>query len=210
MLEVHHLNNSRSQRILWLMEELKTPYTIVPYQRDPTTMLAPPELKQIHPLGKSPVIRDDGQVIAETGAIIEYLVDKYGKGKLAPPAQAPTYGAYRYFMHYSEGSLMPQLLLKLYLGRVGEPATALLQRVEGAIRMHLAYVESAIKSADSLVGPELTAADVHMSFPLELAAKQGFVGGYPKIAALLGRWHARPAYQTALEKGGPYAYADAK
>src|SRR5262245_50245519 len=137
MLEVHHLNNSRSQRILWLLEELGADYQIVHYQRDATTMLAPPTLKAVHPLGRSPVIRDEGKVIAESGAIVEYIVDKFGRGRLAPQHDAPTHLAYRYFMHYSEGSLMQQLLLKLYLGRVGEGGAAMLQRVDGAIRMHL-------------------------------------------------------------------------
>lgn len=208
MIEVHHLNNSRSQRVLWLLEELALPYTIVPYQRDAKTMLAPPELKAVHPLGKSPVIREDGEVIAESGAILEYLVDRHGGGRLAPARGTSAFERYRYWLHYAEGSLMTQLLLKLYLGRVGEPARALLERVENQIRMHLDYVEGQLGDAPFLAGRELTAADIQMSFPLELAATQKLLDErQPGLQRLLKEWHARPAYRRALEKGGPYVYA---
>jgi glutathione S-transferase len=208
MLEVHHLNNSRSQRVLWLLEELGTAYRIVPYQRDAKTMLAPPSLKAIHPLGKSPVIRDGDQVIAESGAIIEYLVERYGDGKFTPPKNTPAFERYRYWMHYAEGSLMPPLLIKLYLGRVGEPAKALLERIEGQIQMHLDYIESALGSNAFITGAEFTAADVQVSFPVELVATQGLLGEkHPQLRKWLQRLHQRPAYTRALEKGGPYAYA---
>ena len=207
MLEVHHLNNSRSQRVLWMLEELGVEYRIVPYQRDPKTMFGPPELKAIHPLGKSPVIRDDGRVLAESGAIVESLVERYGKGRFAPPRATPEYEQYRYWMHYAEGSLMPQILLKLYLGRVGEAASAMLERVNGAVQMHLAFVDSSLGAAPYLVGTEFTAADVQMSFPLEVCQTQGLTRDLPAITALLQRLHERPAYRAALNQGGPYAYA---
>jgi glutathione S-transferase len=208
MIEVHHLNNSRSQRVLWMLEELGTPYTIVRYERDAKTSLAPPDLKQIHPLGKSPVIRDGNFVLAESGAIIEYLVEKYGGGRLRPQPGTREYETCRYWMHYAEGSLMMQLLVKVYLDRVGEPAKALLERVNGAVRMHLAYIEESIGSSQFLTGSALTIADVQMSFPLEISVAQRLLGDtYPHLQALLARLHARPAYQAALEKGGPYVYA---
>src|SRR5262249_52083669 len=141
VLEVHHLNNSRSQRVLWLLEELALPYTIVHYQRDSTTQLAPASLKAIHPLGKSPVIRDNGRVIAESGAIVEYLVERYGAGRLAPARDSDAHELYRYWMHYAEGSLMVPMLLKLYLARSGDGARPMLERVDGQIRMHLDFVE---------------------------------------------------------------------
>jgi glutathione S-transferase len=209
MIEVHHLNNSRSQRVLWLLEELALPYTIVAYQRDAKTMLAPPSLKAIHPLGKSPVIRDGDQVIAESGAILEYLVERHGGGRFAPARESAAYERYRYWMHYAEGSLMTQLLVKLYLGRVGEPAHALFERIEGQTRMHLDFVEAQLGDAQYLAGNELTAADMQMSFPLELSATQKILNDrQPRLKQLLARLHARPAYQRALEKGGPYAYAN--
>jgi glutathione S-transferase len=209
MLEVHHLNNSRSQRVLWTLEELGVEYRIVRYQRDTKTMLGPPEIKAIHPLGKFPVIRDDDKVIAESGAIIEYLIERYGKGRFAPPRQTPEYERYRYWMHYAEGSLMPQILLKLYLGRAGEGANALLERVNGALQMHLAYVEKSLDGAPYLAGREFTAADVQMSFPLEVCQTQGLLRDLSGLDALLQRLHERPAYQAALRQGGPYAYVKA-
>jgi glutathione S-transferase len=209
MIEVHHLNNSRSQRVLWLLEELGLPYTIIAYQRDAKTMLAPPSLKAIHPLGKSPVVRDGQQVIAESGAILEYLIERHGGGQLAPARGSATYERYRYWMHYAEGSLMTQLMVKLYLGRVGEPARALLDRTETQIRMHLDFVEGALGGDEFLAGGELSAADIQMSFPLELTATQQLLNDqHPRLKRLLARWHARAAYQRALERGGPYAYAN--
>jgi glutathione S-transferase len=207
MIEVHHLNNSRSQRVLWMLEELGTPYTIVRYERDAKTSLAPPDLKQVHPLGKSPVIRDGDFVLAESGAIIEYLVDKYGGGRFRPKPGTREYETCRYWMHYSEGSLMMQLLVKVYLDRVGAPAQVLRERVNGAVRMHLSYIEASIGASQFFTGPALTIADVQMSFPLEVSVAQGLLNdAYPHLQALLGRLHERPAYQAALTKGGPYAY----
>jgi glutathione S-transferase len=209
MIEVHHLNNSRSQRVLWLLEELALPYTVVRYQRDATTMLAPPSLKAIHPLGKSPVIRDGERVIAESGAILEYLIEHHGEGGFVPARNSDAYERYRYWMHYAEGSLMTQLLLRLYLGRLGDAARAPFDRVESAIRTHLDFVEGQLGSNSFLAGDTLTAADIQMSFPLELSATQKLLAEQqPGLKALLARMHARPAYQRALEKGGPYAYAN--
>ena len=208
MIEVHHLNNSRSQRVLWMLEELGVPYTVVRYERDPKTILAPPELKKVHPLGKSPVIRDGDFVLAESGAIIEYLVEKYGNGRFVPQRGTREYETCRYWVHYAEGSLMMQLLVKIYLERVGEPAKALLERVNGAVRMHLGYVEESLGSSQFLTGSMLTIADVQMSFPLEVSVMQGMLGdAHPRLKALLARLHERPAYKAALAKGGPYAYA---
>jgi glutathione S-transferase len=208
MIEVHHLNNSRSQRVLWLLEELGVPYTVIRYERDAKTMLAPPELKNIHPLGRSPVIRDGDFVLAESGAIIEYLAEKYGAGNLTPPRGTREFETCRYWMHYAEGSLMMQLLVKIYLERVGEPAKALLERVNGAVRMHLAHTEGSLGSSQFLTGSTLTIADVQMSFPLEVSLAQGMLGdAHPRLKALLARLHERPTYQAALAQGGPYAYA---
>lgn len=208
MIEVHHLNNSRSQRVLWMLEELGVEYTIVRYERDAKTMLAPPELKKIHPLGKSPVIRDGDFVLAESGAIIEYLVEKYGGGRFVPQPRTREYETCRYWMHYAEGSLMMQLLVKIYLDRIGEAAKPLLERVTGAIRMHLAYIEESLGSSQFLTGAAFSMADVQMSFPLEVSAAQGLLSdAQPGLKALLTRLHQRPAYQAALQKGGAYAYA---
>jgi glutathione S-transferase len=208
MIEVHHLNNSRSQRVLWMLEELGVPYTVVRYERDAKTMLAPPELKQIHPLGRSPVIRDGEFVLAESGAIVEYLAEKYGAGRLTPARGTREFETCRYWVHYAEGSLMMQLLVKIYLERVGEPAKALLERVNGAVRMHLAYIETTLGSSQFLTGSSLTVADVQMSFPLEVSLAQGMLSeAHPGLKGLLACLHERPAYKAALAKGGPYAYA---
>src|SRR5687767_8339979 len=169
MIEVHHLNNSRSQRVLWMLEELGAEYRVVRYERDAKTMLAPAELKQVHPLGRSPVIRDGDFVLAESGAILEYLVERYGGGRFVPQRGTREYETCRYWVHYAEGSLMMQLLVRLYLGRVGEPAKALLERVEGAVRMHLGFIEESLGTAQFLAGAALTVADVQMSFPLEVS-----------------------------------------
>lgn len=207
MIEVHHLNNSRSQRVLWLLEELGTPYHIVRYEREPM-MFAPASLKAIHPLGKSPVIRDGQQVIAESAVIVEYLLAVHGQGRLVVNADSKAYWQYRYWMHYAEGSLMPQLLLKMYMGRVGEAAGRVAERVESQVSLHLDFVETELGGAQYLAGDELTAADIQMSFPLEVAAAQRALNDrHPKLRALLQRLHARPAYQRAIEKGGKYDYA---
>jgi len=208
MIEVHHLNNSRSQRVLWMLEELGVPYTVVRYERDAKTMLAPPELRKIHPLGRSPVIKDGDFVLAESGAIIEYLVDRYGAGRFLPARGTREYETCRYWVHYAEGSLMMQLLVKIYLDRVGEPAKPMLERVNGAVRMHLGYIEDSLGSSQFLTGAAFTVADVQMSFPLEVCATQRMLGAeHPRLSALLKRLHERPGYQAALTKGGPYAYA---
>lgn len=204
---VHHLENSRSQRILWMLEELGLDYEVRRYERNPKTMLAPPELKRVHPLGKSPVIEDDGVVIAETGAIIEYLVEK-ADGRLGPPAHRDAILRYRFFLHYAEGSLMPPLLVMLVvqrLGLLGRPARG---RIQAMIDTHLDYLEREMTGREWFVGDTMSAADVMMSFPLEAARMRGGLGGSrPNLIAWLNRIHARPAYRRALEKGGPYAFA---
>jgi len=206
---VHHLENSRSQRILWMLEELGLPYEIKRYERDKKTMLAPPELKRVHPLGKSPVIEDsdDGRVIAETGAIVEYLVEK-ADGRLGPPAHRDDALRYRFWLHYAEGSMMPPLLIKLVLGRVPLMGKAAQKRIQPMIDVHLDYVESELAQRPWFAGDEMTAADVMMSFPIEAArSRAGLDATRPATIAWLAKVHARPAYQAALNKGGPYAYA---
>jgi glutathione S-transferase len=213
LILVHHLENSRSQRILWLLEELGLPYEVKRYERDRKTMLAPPSLKRVHPLGKSPVIEDMGaasgerRVIAETGAIVEYLVEKAG-GRLGPPANRDAVLRYRQFLHYAEGSLMPPLLVMLVirrLGLLGRPARAPIQRM---IDHHLDWLESELSARDWFAGEEFSAADVMMSFPLEAARhRAGLDESRPHLVDWLERIHARPAYAEALRKGGPYAYA---
>ena len=220
MITVHHLNNSRSQRILWLLEELNLPYDIKRYERDRVTMLAPASLRAVHPLGKSPVITDDGTTVAESGAIVEYLVERYGNGRLIPPAGTPERLRYRYWLHYAEGSAMPPLLLKLVFSRlkasrmpffVRPVARAIADRalngfIEPQIKLHLDYMESELAKSAWFAGPELTAADIQMSFPLEAAASRGGLDQTrPRLMDFLQRIHARPAYQRALERGGEYA-----
>ncbi|HEY0446814.1 MAG TPA: glutathione S-transferase [Allosphingosinicella sp.] len=204
---VHHLENSRSQRVLWLLEELGMPYSIRRYARDPKTMLAPPELKRIHPLGKSPVIEDGGRVIAETGAIVEYLVEK-AEGRLGPPANRDAVLRYRHFLHYAEGSMMPPLLALLVVGRLGllgKPARAPVQKM---LDGHLDWLETELAGRAWFAGDEFSAADVMMSFPLEASrARAGLDESRPHLIDWLERIHARPAYGEALAKGGPYAYA---
>ncbi len=218
MLTVHHLNNSRSQRVLWLLEELGVPYDIKHYQRDAKTKLAPPELRAIHPLGKSPVITDGDQVVAESGAIIEYLVERYGNGRMIPAAGTPERLRYTYWMHYAEGSAMLPLLLKLVFGFVANrPAPFFIKPlirsivakvnagfIDPQLQLHLGYIEGELGKSEWFCGNEFTAADVQMSFPLEAASVRGSGKPRPKSEAFLKRIHARPAYQRALEKGGPY------
>ncbi len=219
MITVHHLNNSRSQRILWLLEELGLEYDIKRYQRDAKTMLAPPELRQVHPLGKSPVITDGGLTIAESGAIIEYLVGRYGNGRLIPAAGAPERLRYTYWLHYAEGSLQPMLLMKLIFGRIEKGpmpffarpiAKAISAKVgEGFIspnlERNLDYLEGELGRSTWFAGEEFSAADVQMSFPLEAAVSRGGLDAKrPKLMAFLERIHARPAYKKAIERGGEY------
>jgi glutathione S-transferase len=207
MIIVHHLENSRSQRVLWLLEELCLPYVVKRYARNPRTMLAPPELARVHPLGKSPVIQDQGRVIAETGAIVEYLVEK-ADGKLGPPANRDAILRYRHFLHYAEGSLMPPLLVMLVLrklGILGRPARPTIQRM---IDHHLDWLEAELAGRAWFAGDDFSAADIMMSFPLEAArARAGLDERRPRIIDWLERIHARPAYSAALVKGGPYAYS---
>jgi glutathione S-transferase len=206
MILVHHLENSRSQRILWMLEELGLPYEVRRYERNPRTMLAPPELRQVHPLGKSPIVEDEGRAIAESGAIVEYLVEK--AGRLGPPADAEAALRYRNFLHYAEGSMMPPLLAMLVvrrLGLFGRPARKPLQRM---FDRHLDWLESELAARPWFAGDDFTAADVMMSFPLEAARdRAGLDEARPHLIGWLERIHARPAYAEALRKGGPYAYA---
>ncbi|MBO9711961.1 glutathione S-transferase [Sphingomonas sp.] len=207
MITVHHLENSRSQRVLWLLEELGLDYEIVTYKRDPKTMLAPPELRRVHPLGKSPVIEDGGIAISETGAIVEYLVEK-ADGRFGPAAHRDAVLRYRHFLHYAEGSLMPPLFVTLVLSRVPLFGKAAQKRFRPMVDVHLDYVEGELAQRPWFAGDEISAADVMMSFPLEAAvARAGATEGRPHIARWLETIHARPAYQAALAKGGPYAYA---
>ena len=223
MIVVHHLENSRSQRVLWLLEELGVPYEVKRYERDATTMLAPASLMAVHPLGKSPVITDDGQTVAESGAIVEYLVGKYGNGRLIPAAGTPERLRYTYWLHYAEGSAMPPLLLKLVFTRIeGAPvpffvkpivrkivSTAMTSFIEPQLKRHLDYMEGELAKSTWFAGEEMTAADIQMSFPLEAAASRGGLDrSRPRLMAFLDTIHARPAYRRALEKGGEYAYAN--
>jgi len=222
MIVVHHLNNSRSQRILWLLEELGLDYEIKKYQRDPQTMLAPPELKAVHPLGKSPVISDGELVVAESGAIVEYLVGRYGNGRLLPAAGTPERLRYTYFLHFAEGSAMSPLLMKLVFDKVengpmpffAKPiARAIARKVKEGfvnpnIRSQLDFLEAELGKSEWFAGGEFSAADIQMSFALEAAASRGGLGSqYPRLAEFLRKIHARPAYGRALERGGRYDYA---
>ncbi len=221
MLTVHHLNNSRSQRILWLLEELETPYEIRRYQRDAKTMLAPPELKAIHPLGKSPVVTDGERVLAETGAIVDYLVTHYGGGRLIPHDGSPDRLTYTYWLHYAEGSAMPPLLLALVFGVLPERApffvrpivkgistTAMKSFIQPQLDLHMGYWEDVLSKSAWFAGPEMTAADIMMSFPVEAAHSRGGLDKrYPRLLAFLARIHDRPAYKRALDRGGTYDFA---
>jgi glutathione S-transferase len=220
MIVVHHLNNSRSQRVLWLLEELGVPYEVKRYERDAQTMLAPPELLAIHPLGKSPVITDGGKTIAETGAIVEYLVETYGQGRLIPSAGTPQRLAYTYWLHYAEGSAMTPLLLKLVFTALPARAPGLLKGLVKAIaakaqsgfvdpqlKTHIDYWDAELGKDAWFAGPDFTAADIMMSFPLEAGVARAGAGSRPRVKAFLDRIHARPAYRKALERGGPYDYA---
>jgi glutathione S-transferase len=219
MIVVHHLNNSRSQRILWLLEELGLDYEIRKYQRDPKTMLAPPELRAVHPLGKSPVISEGDTVVAESGAIVEHLTAR--ANALAPAPGSPERLHYTYFLHYAEGSLMPPLLLKLVFDRVeNSPAPFFVRPIARAIankvkdsfvlpqiRTHLDFLEGELDKRTWFAGSAFSAADIQMSFPLEAAAARGGLDGrYPNLVAFLERIHARPAYRRALERGGKYDF----
>jgi glutathione S-transferase len=223
MITVHHLNNSRSQRVLWLLEELGVPYEIKKYQRDAKTMLAPPELTQVHPLGKSPVITDNGITVAETGAIIEYLLENYGAGRLVPAAGTEEARRFTYWLHFAEGSAMPPLLLKLIFNRIengpmpffakpiarGIAAKVKAAMIDPNLKRQLDFMESELGRSEWFAGNEFSAADVQMSFPVEAAAQRaGLDASRPRLMAYLKKIHARPAYRRALERGGPYSFAN--
>ena len=204
---IHHLENSRSQRILWLLEELGLPYEVKRYKRNAATMLAPPELKRVHPLGKSPVLEDEATVVAETGAIVEYLVDKAG-GALGAPTGREDALRYRFWLHYAEGSLMPLMFVTLVLSRIPLFGKMAQKRLRPMIDVHLDYIEAELSQRPWFAGDALTAADVMMSFPLEAASSRAGLGASrPAIMRWLAAVHARPAYARALAAGGPYAYA---
>jgi glutathione S-transferase len=209
MIEVHHLEHSRSQRILWLLEELGLAYELVNYKRDPATRFAPATLKAVHPLGKSPVIRDGSLLVAESGAIVEYLVGKYDDGQLAPKADfgSPEYVAYLHWLHFAEGSAMLPLLLKLYVGRLKEAGAPLSPRIESELANHFSYMSGALGDADYFVGNRFSAADIQLSFVLDAGEARGPLKDYPNLARLHERLRARPAYKRALERGGPYRLA---
>ncbi|HWH81647.1 MAG TPA: glutathione S-transferase [Burkholderiaceae bacterium] len=223
MITVHHLNNSRSQRVLWLLEELGVPYQLEKYQRHAQTMLAPPELLKVHPLGKSPVISDDATTVAETGAIVEYVLERFANGRLVPPPGSPERLRYTYWLHFAEGSAMPPLLLKLIFERVkvtpmpffAKPiARALANRVLGTmvdpnLKRQLDFMEAELGKSEWFAGSAFSAADIMMSFPVEASAQRaGLDASRPKLMAYLKRIHARPAYRKALERGGPYSFAN--
>jgi len=221
MVIVHHLNNSRSQRVIWLMEELGVPYEVKRYERDAQTMLAPVELRAIHPLGKSPVITDNGKVIAETGAIIEYIIETYGQGRLIPAAGTAERLRYTYWLHYAEGSAMTPLLLKLVFTALPTRAPALLRGLVKAVangaqtgfidpqlKAHIDYWDDELAKSAWFAGQDFTAADIMMSFPLEAGAARAGAASRPHVKAFLERIHARPAYREALKRGGPYDYAN--
>ena len=220
MITVHHLNNSRSQRILWLLEELGLDYEVKRYQRDAKTMLAPPSLRKVHPLGKSPVITDGDLTLAESGAIVDYLIERYGAGRLTPAAGTPEKLRYTYWLHYAEGSAMPPLLLKLVFDKIETAPMPFFVRpiakaisgkakssfIEPQIRQHLDYLEGELNKNDWFVGNEFSGADIQLSFPLEGAAARGGLGtSRPRLMDFLKRIHARPADQRAVERGGEYA-----
>ena len=207
MIVIHHLNNSRSQRILWLLEELGLEYRIEKYARDPKTNLAPPELLAIHPLGKSPVMQDGDLILPESGAIIEYLLERYGEGRLAPKLGTPEHIRYLYWMHFAEGTMMLHLVSRLYMTRVGEAAKAMQGRIEVMINNELNLVQDELGRSAYLAGDEFSAADIQMAFPLEFAAHAKLVGEqHGRVRAYLKRIQARPAYRRAIENGGTYAF----
>ena len=205
MLTVHHLNDSRSQRILWLLEELEVPYDIKSYRRDPHTKMAPPELQQIHPLGKSPIITDEGRAIAESGAIIDYIIRHHGDGRLQPDPRSREYDDYVYWLHYAEGSASLPFVIDPIAKGFGKMAT-LQRRVDYELDLNLGFIDNCLARNDYLLGGELTAADVQMSFVGELAVTFRDASPYANLDAWVARFQARPAYQAALERGGTYGF----
>jgi glutathione S-transferase len=202
MIELHHLNASRSRRITWLLEELEVPYTAIAYQRDATSNLAPPELRAIHPLGKSPVIRDEGRVIIESGAIVEYLVRHYGNARFQPAMGTPDYDRYIQFLHYAEGSAMLPLMLRLYVSRLKDAGKPLHPRIEDEMRNHMGFLDAELASHEWFVGNTLSGADVQLSFVTQVAVRFAGRNAYPNLTAFVDRIEARPAYIRALEKHG--------
>lgn len=202
MIELHHLHASRSRRITWLLEELGLEYKLVQYERDPKTHLAPPELARIHPLGKAPVLCDDGQVLIESGAIIDYLVRKYGQGRFAPAQDTADYNRYVQLLHYAEGSAMLPLMLKLYTGRLGEGAAPLQPRIDSEAKNHLGYLDQELAGREYFVGGALTGADVQLSFVAQMALRFAGREAYPNLTAFVDRIEARPAYQKAIAAHG--------
>ena len=223
MITVHHLNNSRSQRVLWLLEELGVPYEIQKYQRDAKTMLAPPALMKVHPLGKSPVITDGDTTVAETGAIVEYLLERYGNGRLVPAAGSPQRLRWTYWLHFAEGSAMPPLLLKLIFERIkvspmpffakpiarGIANKVMAAMVDPNLKRQLDFMEGELRQSEWFAGSEFSAADIQMSFPVEASAmRAGLDASRPQLMTFLKKIHARPAFRRALERGGPYSFAN--
>lgn len=204
MITVHHLNNSRSQRILWLLEELGQNYEIKSYQRDTTTNLAPDSLKAVHPLGKSPVITDNGTTVAESGTIVEYLIRKYGRDKLMPREDSADFVPYLHWLHYAEGSAMLPVMLTLYTMRLGDAAAPLRPRLESEIQNHFGYLEQALGNRDFFVGSHLTGADIQITFVLEAAKSLGLLAPFKGLTAYLSRMQARDAYKRGIERGGKY------
>jgi glutathione S-transferase len=205
MLTVHHLNESRSQRILWLLEELGTPYELKTYQRDAQTRLAPPELRAVSALGKSPVVTDGDRTIIETGAIIDYIIRRHGSGRMQPDPASADYDLYVQWLHYGEGSAMLPLMLQLYTARLKEAGAPLQPRIQSETANHLGFINAHLKDRSFFVGADLTGADVQMSFVAEVARAQGSLAAYPNFSAWLDRMHERPAWKRAIDKGGPYA-----
>ena len=206
-IKVHHLNNSRSQRILWLLEEIGIPYEVVHHQRDAVTNLAPSELLDIHPLGKSPVIEDDGRIIYETGAIVEHICERHGGAHLVPARGSDDHIRYLEFIHFAEGSAMTPILLNLYASRLGDAAAPLRPRIDQQLESHFAFMENQVQPSGYFIGDSLTGADIMLSFPAEAAVMSGRAADKPKLAGFVKAMQARPSYQAALEKGGPYAFA---
>lgn len=206
MLTVHHLNNSRSQRVLWLLEELELDYRLECYQRDAETSLAPPALLAVHPLGKSPVLTDGEETIIESGAIIDYLVRRHGGGRLAPEPGTTEHEQYLQWLHYSEGSAMLPLMLKMYTARLADGGAALQPRIDSELDNHLGYMNTALSGADWFVGNRFSAADVQLSFVPQVARLLYTLEPFPALQGFLDRIHARPAYRRALDRGGEYAF----
>jgi glutathione S-transferase len=207
MLTLHHLNDSRSQRILWLLEELGASYELKRYRRDAVTRLAPPELEAVHPLGKAPVIVDGGITIAESGAIVDYLIRKYGKGSMRPTEGSAEFEAYQEWLHYAEGSAMLPLMMNLYVSRLKEAGAPLHSRINDELARHLGYIDRALLGRAFFVGDSLTGADIQMSFVAEVAGSFGKLGPYPDLAGWIARMHARPAFLRSVKKGGEYRHA---